>query len=137
MRILLIGATAALLAACAGHGAQPRAATPASDPNLLTADQIAAANVRTAYEAVLHLRPRWLTHSGATGGSHTIRVVVDDVPYFDPSGFSAEGGPLALRAINATEVLEIRYLSADDATLKFGSGFSAGALLVKTVRAGH
>ncbi len=137
MRILLVGAILGVLAAGCASGGGPGAAAPRTNRDVLTAEEIAAAGVRNAYDAVKHLRPRWLTHSGATALQHTIRVIVDDVPYFDPSGLDSAGGPAALRGINASEVLEIRFLSAEEATMRFGTGYTAGALLVRTLRAGR
>ncbi len=137
MRILLVGAILGVLAAGCASGGGPGAAAPRTNRDVLTAEEIAAAGVRNAYEAVSRLRPGWLTHSGTTGRAHTIRVIVDDTPYMDPSGDAPEGSAAALRSIQASEVLEIRFLSADEATTRFGTGYTAGALLVRTLRGGR
>ncbi len=137
MRILLLGAIVGVLAAgCASSGG-PRAAAPPSTRDVLTAEEIAAAGVRNAYDAVSRLRPGWLIHSGTTRAPHSIRVIIDDTPYMDPSGDAVAGSSAALRGIQASEVLEIRFLSAEEATMRFGTGYTAGALLVRTLRAGR
>ena len=85
----------------------------------------------TAYHIVQRLRPNYLRSRGATsfgnaaGGRTTpyAKVVVDGVPL----------GELAvLNQISSMVVKEIRYLGSNDATIRFGTGYDGGAILVTT-----
>jgi len=121
-KVALSLATALALAACAsgGRSGQP---VPGSNPNVLTAEDIAAAHVLTALDAVRQLRPRFLMTQGGTTRSHGVQVMVDGVP---------RGGASALSGINANEVVEIRYLDATEATMQYGTGYTGGLIQVKT-----
>jgi len=111
------------VAACASSG-RTGAATPRSNPDVITAEQIAATHVQNAYDAVSQIRPRFLATQGGTTLSHAVRVIVDDVP---------RGGVSVLRSINASDIVEIRHLSAADATMRWGTGYTGGAIVVKTL----
>ncbi len=110
------------LGACASAGGTSGAG-PRRNPDLITGDEIAAAHVLTALDAVRSLRPRFLMPQGGTTRAHAVQVMVDDVP---------RGGSSILGSINAGDVIEIRYLAPADATLRFGTGYSGGLILVKT-----
>lgn len=82
----------------------------------------------SAYEAVRRYRPNWLrTRSSATFGSggaeQAARVVVDGVPM---------GEVEDLRALNVSEIEQLEYVGAGDATTRFGTGYVGGAILVQT-----
>jgi hypothetical protein len=125
MRIAL---AALVLGACASGGSGgPGAAAPRRNPDVITVEEVAEAHVQNAYDAVARLRPAFLASQGGTTRSHPIQVIVDDIP---------QGGVSVLRGINATEIREIRRISALDATQRFGTGYTGGALLVKTMRGG-
>lgn len=126
--VVRLGLACALtLGACATHRAGP-AGSP-RDLDVLTRDEIEQTDARTAYDAVARLRPRFLILRGPTDrqGQTPRRVIVDGVPHEDFS---------ALSYIRADEVIEIRFLSSSEATMRFGTGYPMGALLVRTVRAG-
>ncbi len=127
MRLAL---TTIVLAACAsaGSGGGSGAAGPRRNPDVITAAEVADAHVQNAYDAVAQLRPAFLASQGSTTVDHPIQVVVDDVP---------QGGLSVLRGIDASEVVEIRRISPADATQRWGTGYSGGALLVKTLRGGR
>ena len=88
----------------------------------------------TAYDIVHALRPTMLTSRGATGGPRSrlpvwesnagIKVYLDGLRY---------GGVESLASIPASTVREIRWLSAMDATTRFGTGNAAGAIVVTSV----
>lgn len=88
-----------------------------------------------SYTVVRRFRPWWLT--GRRAGSYGIDVGNVGEPYVKVyvDGILSSQGTRHLNAIAAQDVLEIRYLSPIDATLRFGTGHSAGAILV-TTRAG-
>ncbi len=121
-KLALVLALTMSLGACASAGGTG-GATPRRNPDLITADEIAAAHVLTALDAVRSLRPRFLMPQGGTTRAHAIQVMVDDVP---------RGGSSVLGSINAGDVVEIRYLAPAEATMRFGTGYSGGLLLVKT-----
>ncbi len=110
------------LAACAS-GARTPPGAPRADPNLITAEEIATTHAQNALDAVRQLRPRFLMTQGGTTRAHGVQVMVDDVP---------RGGASVLSSINPTQVVEIRYLDASEATMKYGTGYTGGLILVKT-----
>jgi hypothetical protein len=118
-------ATAALLtlAACSGH-------TPPSDratsSNRLTADEIAAAPVNNAYDALERLRPNFLRpRVTASRTSAYATVFIDGV----------RRGPLeVLRSVAATTVVEMRLINAADATTRYGLDIPGGVIEVQTIR---
>ena len=142
--------TAAAAAGCASKPGQTttpvpatRAATPSTRAvsmprgraDLITEAEIAAAggNLQTAFEIVQRLRPTMMrlragTTTGSSDGrsstnvsSARIMVYLDNQPM---------GGIDALREIMTSQVREIRYLNANDATTLFGTGHQAGAIQV-------
>ncbi len=127
MRLAL---TTIVLAACAsaGSGGGSGAAGPRRNPDVITAAEVADAHVQNAYDAVAQLRPGFLASQGGSTVAHAIQVIVDNMP---------RGGVSVLRGINASEILEIRRISAAEATQRWGTGYSGGALVVKTLRAGR
>jgi hypothetical protein len=92
-----------------------------------------AGQVQNAFEIVQRLRPTMLrlragSTTGSSGGTSStnvnsarIMVYLDNQPM---------GGVEGLREIMTSQVREIRYLNANDATTMFGTGHQAGAILV-------
>jgi hypothetical protein len=79
-----------------------------------------------AYEIVRSLRPAWLHGRGA----HSVASLHDRaVVYVD--GIRA-GGLEHLEQIRASSVASMRYLSAADATTRFGTGHAGGVIMVTT-----
>jgi hypothetical protein len=93
-----------------------------------------AVEFRTAYDIVHTLRPSMLVsreraverQSPATlwQARRGIKVYLDGIAY---------GGVESLATIPASTVLEVRWLSALDATTRFGTGNIAGAILVTSL----
>ena len=135
-RTFLFLTAAASLAAC---GAPPSegAASPAPrrDPNLITREEIDASGASNALDLVRTQRPRWLQKRGLSttrtvegGGAESpeqtaIIVYVDDVKM---------GDEMALRGVNLPLVRWMRYLDATTATQRYGTGHSAGAIVIST-----
>jgi len=91
---------------------------------VLTAEEIATIPARTAYEVVRQLRPEFLRSTrGPEDSSHRLLVYVDRV---------LRGGVEELNNVPAALVLEIRFLSAAEATMRYGEGNTVGALDVRT-----
>ena len=87
----------------------------------------------SAYQMIQRHRPQWLRASrggasfgGAAGGVQGAalpRVVLNGVLY---------GEVDSLRGIEATSLDVMEYVSASDATTRFGTGYPAGAILLRT-----
>ena len=105
-----------VLSACATSGGTGGSATSANssasraDAPRITAQEIAEANLPTAYDVVDRLRRPWLRRSGAGG-----EVVV----YMDERNI---GGAAELRNIPATTVAELQYVTHEDAVRRWGGG---------------
>jgi hypothetical protein len=104
--------------------------------NVITAEEIATRPADgNAYDLIRSLRPTWFTTRGVASGNLSgdgmggitdnagIAVYVDGVKM---------GGTDELRTIEADRIQEMRYLSASDATTKYGTGHTAGAIEVTT-----
>lgn len=109
----------------------------------ITLDQIESSGGITAYDVVQSLRPTWLQTRGTmhiheTGvgvvdeasrsvavipGSTTIKVYMDNAQV---------GGVEALRQVPVTSVRAIRWYDAAEATLRWGSGHTHGAIQVES-----
>jgi hypothetical protein len=99
---------------------------PVSSANVITRQQIVESNVRTAYEVVRKLQPSWLRkRSRGAGTPDPVRVYVDG---------ANRGEVDQLRLMDAATVGEMRYLNSADATTRFGTGHTSGAILVVSVR---
>jgi hypothetical protein len=106
-----------------GTGAGPRSAS-----NVLTRQEIEASaySRTTLYDAVEKLRPTFLRARTTSGQRQAYPVVYVD-------GVRRESLEY-LRAIPASEVVEIRYLNVQDATTRYGMNVPAGVLDVKLGR---
>ena len=118
-----------LVAACAT--AHP--STAKTNPNVITTEEITQNSASsTAYDLIQRLRPNYLRTRGAVHGNPTADGInrleaVDLVVYLNENRL---GGTDELRHIATTEIREIRYYSASEATTKWGTGHSAGAIQI-------
>lgn len=123
--ILLLGALGAG-AACATAG--PERAGPAGATLEAEEIQAAGSHIRTAHDAVQHLRPQYLrTRASPTvhgRPADPIRVYVNGTLW---------GSVQALERIRAEEVVRIRYYRPSDAQQRFGMDHGSGAIEVVTV----
>ena len=94
-----------------------------SDPNRLTAEDIAASKRTIIYEAVDRLRPSWLRKDMLTGEE----VVV----YMDEQNV---GGSDKLREIPSVDVAELQYLPHADAVRRWGSDIKGSVIVVSRRR---
>lgn len=128
--------TAAL--ACASNPSSSAGPTPAAtpaataprNPDVITAEELTNPSVSTGsvLDAVRRLRPNFLMTRGSTSIQNSSAGSVH---------ISLDGGPLqavsTLSNLRASEVVEIRYLSASAATQRFGvAAGSGGVILVKS-----
>ncbi len=83
----------------------------------------------TVYEAVRALRPRWLqARAGATIRERELQTAM---VYIDGQ---LRGGLDEMRALVPIEVGELRFMSASDATTRFGTNHIGGAIVITTRR---
>lgn len=119
--LILATAIAGVLAACAAGTAGGSGSTASRD--IITRSQLAEIPESTAYDAIRRLRPRWLRRRGTR---NELAVVYQD---------NFRLGELdQLRSIMIEQVAEIRFISASDATTRWGTGHSGGAIQVITQR---
>jgi len=98
---------------------------PRRDRNLLTLEELAPVDAFTAWDAVQRLRPMWLRPGGirnsANPAGHYPQVFVDGSPY---------GSLDSLRRFRVSDIEEIRYVNATDATIRYGGQFQGGVILI-------
>ena len=132
-RTLRVGATLSLiLLGCAPPSSTARTA-PQRPSNEIAKAEIEAEGLRfaTAYDIVRALRPNMLAQHGFARGPQSRAATWESSTgikvYLD--GFRW-GGVESLANIPASNVQEVRWLSAIDATIRFGTGNVAGAIAV-------
>ena len=109
--------------------------------NVITRAEIQdrAPDVKTALEVVQRLRPHFLRErsQGAittpltTQGDRNPAAARSPVQLY-VNGAKSGVATFSLQEIQAAAVVEILYLSASDATTRFGTGHDNGAILVRT-----
>jgi hypothetical protein len=126
-RRVLVAATMALTA-CASSGGGASAAK--QNPNVISMEEIVESSASNAYEVIQRLRPNFLRTRGAvhgTPGATNAIEMVDLVVYLNENRL---GGSDQLRQIATGDIKEIRYFNSSEATTKWGTGHSAGAIQV-------
>lgn len=116
-----------LLAGCASGGIAAREGG-ARSQNVIESEQIEATNHQTAYEVVRSLRPAWLRdrpRSVTNPDASEVAVYVDGVRV---------GGISALAQVRAQNIDRMEFMSPSDATTRYGTGHSGGAILIMTRR---
>ena len=114
---------ASLLVACssATSARPPRA----GDRDILAAAEIELSNAGTLHEAIQRLRPHFFFSRGRTSlrapNNQRPAVIVNSVP---------QASLESLRTISARDVQYVRFLSAPEATTRFGTGYMAGVIEV-------
>ncbi len=109
------------LMGCAGV---PSSGGSGGGPNQITREQLQETGLEyvSAWEIIERFHPQWLQRRGTYSFP---RVVVNGLPY---------GGLDSLRNMLGSDIEEIHYLTAGDATTRFGTGYTSGAILVVTRR---
>lgn len=112
-----------------GGGGSGSAAQPSTDAratrgsaNLITEAEISATAYQNAMEVVTNLRPSMMR---PRPGGGPVMFYLDNVKMMDVSGLST---------VPAGRIKEIRYISAQDATTRWGTGHASGVILVTTKR---
>ena len=128
MRKTLLVAFGLVALGCGGGGsgsaAQPTAESRATRgaANLITEAEISASAVQNALEAVQNLRPSMMR---PRPGGGPVMLYLDNVKMMDLN---------VLSTVPAARIQEIRYISAQDATTRWGTGHASGVILVTTKR---
>ena len=113
--VLALALTLGTAGCAAGGGGSPRPA--GASTNRIVQAELEALPQMNALQAIERLRNQWLrTRSG-------------DAPqlYVDGARRSSLGD---LQSILSTEIEQMQYMSASDATNRFGTGHAGGAILV-------
>jgi hypothetical protein len=91
---------------------------------VITQEELEGSMATNALEAIQRLRPNFLS----TRGPGTINAVDEGIIVY-VNGIRL-GGTDTLRDLPVVDLKEIRYMSAADATQRFGTGHSHGAILI-------
>ncbi len=95
--------------------------------NVITSEELEPFQQLTALDVIQQLRPRWLQARGAMNlrdsGQVYPRISVDGMP---------RGEIDQLRTISGHLIREIRFLNSADATTRFGTGYAAGLIEIRT-----
>jgi hypothetical protein len=110
-----------VLAACGTTSGSRRATS-----DILTRAEIETSSASNAYDLLQQLRPQFLRSRGATSirdprPAYAV-VYMNDVLY---------GNLVSLRSILVEEIDEVRYISATNATTRWGTGHAAGVIQVR------
>lgn len=118
---LLIAFSVSLGACASMHHVDP------TDRNVITAAEIQAANVTTAYDVIALYRANFLNSRGPN--SILLKQPKEPTVYLD----NVEFGTIAsLRSIQASNISEIRFIEGWDAMTKYGSDHVAGVIQIYT-----
>lgn len=106
------------LVGCASSGGGSSRPAGASSTRIVMAE-LAELPDMDAFQAIERLRPRWLQ----SRAGDPVQLYVDG---------SRRGSAMDLRSMRTSDVEEMRYMSASDATTRYGTGHAGGAILVTT-----
>lgn len=128
--ILMVGGT--LVAGCASasstSGDQAAPAVTRRSANLITAAELNESSASNLYQAIQMLRPNWLRgRPRGSPGAGREEVVV----YLDANRY---GGAASLNSLSLGGIVEIRYMDASEATNRFGTGHTGGAIVIRMTK---
>jgi len=107
------------LAGCASAGSSSRPA--GSTSTRIVRAELAELPEMDALQAIERLRPRWLQ----SRAGDPVQLYVDG---------SRRGNVRDLQSIRVNEVEQMEYMSASDATTRYGTGHAGGAVLIRSRR---
>lgn len=123
-RALLLASLLAV-AACAPAGTRSGSSLH-RDSRRITQEEIESnSQLPSLMELVQLLRPAWLRGRGVENVRHPTAVQV----YYDNVLL---GGPESLRNVRVTGVVSLQYFDAAEATLRWGTGNTQGAIAIRT-----
>jgi hypothetical protein len=130
MRSALLCAFGLVMIACGGGGGASQPSTTArpirGPADLISEGEINAGVYQNALEIVQSLRPAMLRPRGTSSGGGPVVLYVDNVKMTDVSG--------GLATVPSSRVREIRFINANDATTRWGTGHASGVILLTTKR---
>jgi hypothetical protein len=112
-----------IVSACASTGSPERASL-----DVVTRAEMDGVHAADAYALLQRLRPQFLRSRGAV----SMRNSSDSYPIVYLNNVR-HGGVMSLRDIVADDIQEIRFISAADATTRWGTGHGSGVILVLTM----
>ena len=137
LRLLAVLLAALPAAAACGGSPKPGAAAPSPGPtaapartgsDVIPESALRGGDFRDVYQAVERLRPQFLrsrgTVSARRGSEGNFPIVFLDEQRL--------GALSTMRGLPVENVREIRYVAARDATTRWGTGYTAGVILVVT-----
>ncbi len=121
-RLALVAAAVSLTAGCASAGGSPARSTGGSR-NVIVAAELEGGGFDNLRDAVRRLRPAWLRPRGSTGTTipGELPVYMDNV---------RAGDMERLTSIPVELVKEVRFLDPREATFRWGTGHTRGAIEV-------
>ena len=122
--LLLVGLVGSEACAIIGTSSHPPAQQVKNeDRSVLTDAEIARSGARTAYEAIRRLRPEYFAFVRRSDSNDELVVYVDGIRI---------GTTEVLHAISSVSIREVRRFDTREATTRFGTGHSAGAIVMLT-----
>ena len=122
--LLLVGLVGSEACASIGTSSHPPARQVENgDRSVLTEAEITGSGTRTAYEAIRRLRPEYLAFVRRSDSNEEVVVYVDGIRI---------GTTEVLHAISSVSIREVRRFDAREATTRFGTGHSTGAIVMLT-----
>lgn len=97
--------------------------------DVLTAQELENSPAKNAYEAIRLHRPMFLASRRTGEEADQMRTAALPAVYLNGMYY---GEIESLRTIHVMEIQEVRYLDAREATMIYGTGHIAGAILVTT-----
>ena len=128
-RLLALAAFSALASACAGsHGSnRPEAPVARRSSDVITAEELATTGESNVYMAVQRLRPQWL-RARPRGQTRLGGAEAGVVVYIDATRY---GSLNSLQSLAVGGIYEIRRYDASEATNRFGTGHTNGAIVIR------
>ncbi|MDH3271888.1 MAG: hypothetical protein OEN56_11170 [Gemmatimonadota bacterium] len=109
------------LAGCASGGGGGSARPEGATSNRIVKAEFEGLGQISPLRAIERLRPRWLT----TRGGDSPVLMIDG---------TRRSSMRDLESFQLADIDRMEYMSASDATTRFGTGFSGGAIMVFTIR---
>ena len=134
LRLSLFVAGVAVLA-CAQPSAvagDPNAPPATHDRSVLTRAELRASTDQYLYDVIQRLRPDWLRTHGATSIGAGLSGNSDPDPIRVYVGMVRVGGPDYLTRLATAQAESLKFFSAAQAQLRFGTGNTNGAIQVIT-----
>jgi hypothetical protein len=120
MQRWIAGAALMALAAC-GPAPEPGSIPRSGGSRVISGEEIQAATASNLFDVVQRLRPGWIQERAGAGGRGYPAVYV---------GSQRHGGVERLREFDTSNVLEVRFFNAAEASSRFGRGVPYGVIQV-------